>query len=224
VLSYAGTTDPLTGKTWGGMISQGGMFELAIGDEVLSGFLNGGLYLLDGRGIADNRTGRAVTGFSWILHDWDGHQVSWGATALGMMYEKNQSGFTLGHGGYFSPELFVRGGLPLAWRYHDGTFRSRFEVDPGLNWFRQESAPYYPSSSQLQDELEAVARVSSYAETKSFGFSLNLAGDARYELAGGLELGARASMHFADDYEDYRAGLFLQLNFSRRVQSGVVQQ
>jgi tetratricopeptide (TPR) repeat protein len=224
VLSYAGTTDPVTGRTWGGVIQQGGFAELALGNEDLSGFLNGGFYLINGRGMEKNRLGRAMTGFAWTLYNWDGHKVSWGATLLGMKYAKNQSGFTLGHGGYFSPELFARGGTPLTWSYFSEHWRTRLEVDPGLNWFRQGDALYYPNDPDLQANLDALGGVTSYPERSNFGFSMNIGGDARWQIGNHFELGLDASMHFADDYEEYRAALVLQLNLQRRVQADPTKQ
>lgn len=52
---------------------------------------------------------RAVAGLHWKLHDWDEHVVKLGVGGLGMTCAQNQSNFTFGQGGYFSPEWFVRG-------------------------------------------------------------------------------------------------------------------
>jgi tetratricopeptide (TPR) repeat protein len=220
LLSYAGTTDPLTGMTWGGVTEQGGGIELGLGDHDGYAYLSGGFYFVEGRGVRDNRAARGSAGFSWLLYDWDGHEVSIGVSALGMAYANNSSNFTFGQGGYFSPELFVRGGVPLRWSFAGARLHSKLELDPGLNWFRREQAAYYPSSPDLQSKLVALGGKTVYPADQNFGFSLNLLADLRYELSAHVELGVQGSMHFATDYEEYRARVFLELNFSRRVRAG----
>jgi cellulose synthase operon protein C len=215
LLSYAGTTDPLTGKTWGGVTAQGGGVELGFGDAKTYVYAGGAVHALTGTNVADNLRATALASAHLGLYDDEQQHVKLGVSAYGAHFDKNLSGFTFGHGGYFSPQWFVRGGIPLQWRLQSESLEMRIVVDPGINWFRRDAEVYYPTSSSLQRDLRAVASNVRYDKGETAGFSLNLDGDVRYRLTAGFSLGLAGSMHFAKDYEQYTLALVFEQNFGR---------
>jgi cellulose synthase operon protein C len=225
VLSYAGTTDPRSGQTYGGVTAQGGGVELGWGDNKAYVFVGGAVHALSGHNVDDNLRATAMASAHFTLYDDEQQRVKLGVSAYGAHFDKNLSGFTYGHGGYFSPEWFVRGGIPLEWRMLSEALETRIVVDPGMNWFRREAELYYPASANLQRDLRAVSDVTRYAGGDVWGFSLNVDGDLRYRITPAFSLGLAGGMHFAKDYEQYTASLILELNLGRKAkQSPVVTE
>lgn len=216
LLSYAGTTDPLSGKTFGGVTAQGGGLTLGYGDAKTYVFVGGAAHALTGHNVADNLRATALASATFSLYDDDEQRVKLGVSAYGAHFDKELSGFTFGHGGYFSPQWFLRGGLPLQWRMRSEALETRVVVDPGVNWFRRDAQVYYPTSSSLQRELREVSSNVRYAGGDTVGFSLNLDGDVRYHLTHSLVLGLAGSMHFAKDYEQYTLSFVVELNLGRK--------
>jgi hypothetical protein len=222
LLSYAGTTDPLSGRTWGGVTAQGGGVELGFGDSKAFLYAGGAVHMLTGRNVADNLRASALASAHFTLYDEEQQRVKLGVSAYGAHFDKNLGGFTFGHGGYFSPEWFVRGGIPLSWNMLSESLETRVVVDPGVNWFRRKAEDYYPTSASLQRDLRSVAEIVQYSSGDTFGFSLNLDGDVRYHLTHSFMIGLRGSMHFAKDYEQYTAALVLEQNFGRKEQAAAI--
>jgi cellulose synthase operon protein C len=224
VLSYAGTTDPLSGRTYGGVTAQGGGVELGYGDAKTYLYAGGAVHAVLGHNVADNLRATALASALFGLYDDEQQRVKLGVSAYGAHFDKNLSGFTFGHGGYFSPQWFVRGGVPLQWNMLSESLETRVVVDPGVNWFRRDAEVYYPTSVSLQRDLRSVSNTTRVTDGDSFGFSLNLDGDVRYHVTHNLVLGITGSMHFAEDYEQYTASLVVELNLGRKANPTPVTQ
>ncbi len=150
LLSYAGTVDPLSGVTWGGVVRNRGYLGGKFANEGFSAYGLVAGALLDGKGVDSNTEWRADGGFmqrtasgkTWVAH-------IGGAVEL-TGFEANRSHFTLGHGGYFSPERFLSVGpvFDLQGRRDDRSFR----LEGGVLWqeLREESSAYFPNDAALQ--------------------------------------------------------------------------
>lgn len=218
MLSYAGTTDPVTGQTWGGVTAQGGGADLSLGDDAFYVYAGGSFHLLLGHEVQNNYRTRASLGAAWLLYDWDAHRVRLGLSGFGMAFAEESSRFTLGHGGYFSPQWFARGSVPVSWSVERERISGGLEVDPGINWFRRQAADYFPTDSTLQAQAAEQGLTNRYGSTTNLGFSLNVRGQVNYQVASFVDAGGEASMHFANDYEEYRLGVLLRFSFQRRIQ------
>ncbi|MEM6730660.1 MAG: cellulose synthase subunit BcsC-related outer membrane protein, partial [Myxococcota bacterium] len=220
LLSYAGTVDPRTGQAFGGVLRQGGRVDLSIdvADAVYYLWVAG--YNLPGTNVETNNQGIASFGAEWRLLPRSEGNVSVGANILGMGYQENLSQFTLGHGGYFSPQVFVRAGVPFTWSKTEGDLQWHAVVDPGVNWFRTDEITFYPGFPELtglRSEIEDAQ--TSYAEQSVGSFSLNAVGEVNYALTGSFRIGARVDLHTAQDYTEYSGGIFLRQTFGRSPQS-----
>lgn len=206
LLSWGGLTSGE--KTWGGVIRQGAQIDLAFRTGETLFYLLGGFQLVQGKGVADNRMASAGVGTEWSIYDLDGAKVSTGLAITGLGYEKNLRYFTVGHGGYFSPQAFARLGVPLKWT---GGVRSvRWEVlaDPGINWFREEEAPRFPLDPELGGEP--------YAGQTNVSFSLNAQPRLSWLVSDFMSAGVTADLHTADDYQEVGAAVFLEGTFEGR--------
>lgn len=149
-LSYAGTVDPGTGLAWGGVVRNRGYLEGRFSADGLEvhGRLAGAI--LDGERVDSNTEWRADGGFMQRAASGDTWVARIGGTVELLGLESNRSHFTLGHGGYFSPERFLAVGpvFDFEGRREDRSFR----LEGGLLWqeLREDSSPYFPTDDTLQ--------------------------------------------------------------------------
>lgn len=206
MLSYAGVRDPATGSYWGGVVSQGGRAELALDLPRTRVYAYGAYDGLQGYHVADNRrtTGGAGADVTLLRGEWGA--VTIGAAALGMAYDRNLSFFTFGHGGYFSPQRFVRGGVPVGWR-REGTVHWELVAEPALERFETAGAPAFPDVPGVS--TAGRPSLDPYPGRTVNGFAL----DAHAMLGvsiGGFELRATGAVHRAPEYDEVVAGVVLR--------------
>ncbi|MEY4749009.1 MAG: hypothetical protein RIQ60_1223 [Pseudomonadota bacterium] len=217
VLSYAGVRDPRTGTVWGGVTSTGlgGSLAWKDGDLQLSGF--GGLQVLDGRGVRSNQRLDLGMAATWRISDEPQQRIEAG-TRLGYQHHAhNLRHFTLGHGGYFSPQHQLTLALPMKAVGRDRRLSWSVAAAPGLNAWREDAAPYFPTDAAAQAQLVnrvalGLANQSSYVGRSSFGMSLALQGATEYSLSSRVLVGSRLSLDTASQYTQLAASLYLRLN------------
>ncbi|ASP37993.1 hypothetical protein CHH28_04555 [Bacterioplanes sanyensis] len=116
MLAYVGIEDPHSSDSWGRVLQDSvnisGFGELAEQSRALVS-LDWANY--QGEQVRDNRSATlyARMGFIPKLRR---AQVEVGPELLASYYQHNLSGFSQGHGGYFSPQMLVRMGARLAWQ------------------------------------------------------------------------------------------------------------
>ncbi len=203
LLSFAGARDPQSGKVWGGVVRQGGRVELALEREDLSYLFFGGFHLLNGTEVLANRSGEAGLGARLRLFQDGATSLTAGLSWAGFGYSKNLRYFTLGQGGYFSPQLFLHAGLPIAFR-REGRLRLEVEAEPGANWFRESASPAFPLSGQAVADPDSL-----YPAGSSSGFAFDARALIAYRPVSGLEARLGFEAHQAPDYQEVRAGISL---------------
>jgi len=166
--------------------------------------------MLDGENVADS-TAVAVSvnpGFNIALDDFDYFSI--GPALAYEHYEKNLSHFTLGHGGYFSPEHYINLGPSLQFLSKEGrplVFKGH--VSAGIQMIEEADSPWFPLLAPGLGKYEAKN-----------GFSVSDALDI--ELKGvwlatpNLQLGAGAAVRHTANYEDFSGGLFVRFLFQDR--------
>jgi len=220
VLSWAGTTDPLSGETWGGVVRTGGRVDLGFEQPGSLFYIFGGYHLLTGEKLDDNSFGEAGAGAEWSIHADDVSEVTVGTGLVALTYAKNQRHFTFGHGGYFSPQAFVRAGVPLRWKGAVGKVQWNVLVDPGVNWFREDEVAYFPSDRALQEQLDGSVDgdgnplPSYYPGQNTVSFSLNAEPRLSLDVSRSMQAGFFADLHTAEDYREVAGGIFLQGTFN----------
>jgi hypothetical protein len=206
VLSYAGAKDPATGEYWGGVVAQGGRLELALvgGTGRIYGY--GGYDQLVGFHVAENWRATAGTGAEARLPVGAWGELTAGLDAIGLRYDKNLRFFTFGHGGYFSPQQFVRGTAPIAWRREDGRVRWEFVAAPGYEWFREEPVSAFP----VAPAAGGVDLSETYPGQTKAGFTLDARGALGWAFARGFEVRIAGGVQQAPEFEEVRGGLVLR--------------
>jgi hypothetical protein len=228
LLSYAGTTDPLSGRFWGAVRSTGGRVGISTDGPAYGLYAHAGYHDLSGDNVPSNNLKEGSAGLYFQTYQDANQKITAGVNVTGLFYDKNLSGFTFGHGGYFSPQFYVRAGVPLEWSGNHQNFRFLLRGDIGLQTFRQNAAPYYPHDPELQARLESLGptspdgqpRKTRYEEQHTTGLGYGLYGFAEYLLNPNLVLGGLLSLNNAKDFDERVAMLYLRYWFTRRDELG----
>jgi hypothetical protein len=202
LLSYAGVRDAGSGQVWGGVVMQGGRLDLGLEGSRSRYYAHGSYDWLTGEQVAVNRRVTAGAGAEASLTSGRSGSLTVGVDALGMHYQQNLRQFTIGHGGYFSPQRFARASIPVGWR-GEGPLRWELVAAPGYEWFEESQALVFP----LDGAFEGAA---SYAGQRVSGFALDAHAMLGWSFAPGFELRTTAAVQRAHEYQEFRAGLLLR--------------
>lgn len=218
VLSYAGAKDPLTGKRWGGVTKTGIAAEYSYDDGDVGAYYGGDYFIYRGEGVADNQAlGVHAGAYVRPIHEADrelktGIHLGWNS------FDKNLSGYTVGHGGYFSPQNYVGVSFPIEYtaKYND-KWDMKFNVAPGFQAFNQKSEDYFPTDKALQSSMEFLAGqgyVSSarYKGSSDSGLALNAGAKLEYSLGKQTKVGGALSYDTFGDYSETTGQLYLKHN------------
>ena len=225
ILSFAGTRDARTGQRWGGVTASGARLDLGFDGTGYGVYGYGSWHTLQGHNVVTNS--RIEGGFGAYANLWKtpDSELTTGLNVTGISYDKNLRYFTYGHGGYFSPQRFFSVSVPLQWSQRSGRFSYQVRGSLGVQNFREDDAPYFPSSSSLQaraqtamasalaDELTTNGSAVYPGQSKTgLGYSLSAA--LEYQMAPQLFLGGSLATDNASDYDQWAAGVYLRYMFT----------
>jgi hypothetical protein len=183
------------------VFADGGRGELAFAPEGGRVFAYGGYHRLVGFNVADNQAAEAGLGGELrVLHAPPFGDLLVGLAGHGTSYEKNLRYFTFGHGGYFSPQWFVRGTLPVTWRHAGGRFRAELTAAPGAEWFREDPAPVLPLGGSED----------TYPGQETSGLAFEARAAIGWRIAGQLEATLDGALQQAPEYFEARAAIVLR--------------
>lgn len=207
LLSYGGAHDPATGKDWGGVTKNGGRLDIAYDMGPYGVYGAGSYHVLDGENVARNNVFEFGGGIYARALDRRTQRVTYGLNLTAFFYDKNLRRFSLGQGGYFSPQSYLSVAVPVEWTGHRDRMSWRLGGALGVQAFREDSQVYYPNDSLLQAQLVALAADDEdlevdYPSQSSTGIGFNFGGELEYLLAPNLALGAHAGIDNARDYNE----------------------
>ena len=141
LLSYAGVRDPGTGIIWGGVVSNTGILQLDHKNNRAAQYASASFSYLTGKNVPTNWDASGNAGFYVVVVK----GLSVGLTATGMHYDKNLSLFSLGHGGYFSPQRYGLAAIPITWFARHRRFEYQIRASLGAQYIQQDAAPFFPT-------------------------------------------------------------------------------
>ncbi|WP_028008570.1 cellulose biosynthesis protein BcsC [Solimonas flava] len=223
LLSYAGTRDPVTHEIWGGVRENGLTLGLAQYGGALSWRASLGASYLDGRNVADNRYIGGSAGADYRLYDRNAQRVYIGLGVRYWDYEKNLRYYTLGHGGYYSPQRYLSLSLPLEWQGHSERWSYQLQAALSHTNSREDDAPFYPDDAALQARAALSPLPPHYTRPvydggSSSGWGRSLQARIEYALDGDWAIGLRGALDRSDYYEPN----FLTLYVRRLLLPGTV--
>lgn len=208
-ISYAGVRDPITGATWGGVTQTGLSLYMSTDLHDFNVAAMASYGLLRGKNVLNNdRLYLRAAVDTDVYNDGD-IALNLGVNANYMSFANNQSYYTFGHGGYYSPKSSLSFGLPIELSGREDMLSFRVRTNLSYSFTQENSAPYYPTDPVLQ----AMAGNPTYAGGNGGGFGYGLLAEAEYRVAPDLMLGARFSMDRSAYYAPNSLMLYLRYLF-----------
>jgi len=211
LLSYAGAADPVTGAIWGGVT------ETALNLRASRDFAGGwggsasaSLGLLAGRNVSANSDVklRSAFGREWVrLPDF---RLSAGASLSAWHYANNQSFYSYGQGGYYSPQRYLSLGLPVEIEGRSGLLSYDVRATPSHSWTYEQATPYYPGNAGLQ----VLAGNPQHAGGAGGGLAGSLRAILEYRTATHWAIGGWLDIDRSAYYAPTRAMIYLRYWFT----------
>jgi Flp pilus assembly protein TadD len=220
-LSYVGQQDPYSGDTWGRVLKTGLLasrtFDMT--DDLWLSLEAGGHYIW-GENVVDNTSVSGTMSFGQTRPLAAG-DLNYGLFATARHFERNSDFFTIGHGGYFSPDIFWMTGPFVRWTTKLCS-DSWVDVQLGGGYFdySTEEADFYPEADEDPEELTSQSarenRVGRYEADDESGWGVNAAVQGWHRLSDHVAFGGFASLNTTSKYEEWQLGLSLRFTLSPR--------
>jgi Tfp pilus assembly protein PilF len=205
ILSYAGARDPQSGQIWGGVMANSASVQGRWGNGVSGIYVSGGYQTLEGRNVVRNTGVNGNFGTWWKVAVLPTGNLTVGMNFSAMHYENNLRYFTLGEGGYFSPQQYFLFNVPVRWT---GSYGHRLQYTVG-------------GSLGPQHFVEDASEYYGYRYPALASTGANFSFDARlnYQLAPHWVLGSFVTASNARNYTAASAGIFAKYTFEERPMS-----
>lgn len=223
LLSFAGSRDASAGLKWGGVTRSGVRGALSWDDGISGLYVSTAFDYYDGHHVERNFSGKSSGGaYTRLLRGAD-QTLTLGVNATWMSFSKNQSYFTYGQGGYFSPQQYVILNIPVEYAGRTGPFAYDLNASFGVQHYQQNAVRYFPLDAGMQSQAAANAATSQavgldpgaiYPARSKTGIAYSLAARGEYQVAQQLAVGATASFGNAYQYREWTAAVYLRYSFT----------
>lgn len=210
LLSYVGVKDKSTGESWGGVTRNGVSAQLAWDNELVGLYTRLGFDTFIGTNVPTNHSVSAQAGS--YLRPWKtaDSELKVGVNVNYMNFDRNLSYYTVGQGGYFSPQDFMAVSLPVTLTRHLNDWDLTLNGAVGYQSYKQDKSDYFPGHASLQSQLDSYASDDDdvdavYKATSKNGIGYTLGVDARYHLSDNLALGANLGYDTFGSYNEGKA-------------------
>ncbi len=206
LLSYAGIADPISGQVFGGVMSNALSLQgdWSRGDSGV--YARAGYQYITGKNVLTNRRIDGGGGAWWKLKSTPEGSLTLGANLFGMKYDKNLRYFTLGHGGYFSPQRYLLFNFPLTWQgVYNGRFDYTLSGGIGLQHIAEDDSAYFPLDAALQGRKGPV-----YEGLTQTGEHFSLRMEGGYRVAAHWTLGGFIDVNNTRSYTNQVGGFYLR--------------
>ena len=173
---------------------------------------------VEGKGVADNNRIEAGAGMSYAFFRRPDEELTSGLDLVYLSYDKNLRFFTLGQGGYFSPQNYVAANIPIDYRARVGNLSYHLGGQIGLAHFKEDRTPLFPNDPALQARAEARAAADStqsayYSGQTQTSLVGGVRADAEYAITPQFKVGGLLRYDRAADWNEVRAMLFARYRF-----------
>jgi Flp pilus assembly protein TadD len=223
LLSYAGARDPVTGATWGGVTNTGISLYMSttlstssLGDLNLSGVASYGL--LRGTNVLNNDRLYLRSVIDRDIYKTDNTVFNLGVSLDYMGFSKNQSNFTFGQGGYYSPQNSLTLGVPVELAGRADMLSYQLKAHMSYSHTNTDASTFYPTDPVLQARGAAGAMPAGYTQpiydaSSSSGFGYGLLAATEYRATPNFVLGGRFSMDRSAYYSPNSAFFYVRYLF-----------
>ncbi len=215
LLSYAGVTDPASGTVWGAVIRNGGESIVSYDDGDLGIFAKFAYGYYTGWNVAPNQSYELTTGAYFRPYKDEKSELKVGIAGTYLSYNQNLNGYTLGQGGYFSPQSFYSLIFPVDWTETTGRFKYAAGGAIGVQSSQQNSSPFFPNNYGLQNAANIAATANStqlpvYQSVSNTGLAFGLHLGFEYAVTDRTSIGGKANFDNSYQYDQATILLFLR--------------
>ncbi|MDO9424379.1 MAG: cellulose synthase subunit BcsC-related outer membrane protein [Methylobacter sp.] len=221
ILSYTGIKDPYQGTL--NTPLNAAPRDIEWGRVLSTGFKSSGFYRfndawnmsgaidyawVEGKNVADNSMVSVSAGLGRSLDLKGFNYFTVGPSFNYQHFDKNLSHFTLGHGGYFSPEHYYNIGAGVNFLTEEGrTYVVKGRVNAGFQGIKEAASPWFP----LYDPNRGA-----FDTAHSSGEALDIELKGVWLVAPNIQLGGGGAVRKTSGFEDYTGGLFIRYFFEPR--------
>jgi hypothetical protein len=215
LLSYAGTYDPVTNTLWGAIIRNGGEVIGSYDDGLLGIYAKFAYGYYTGWNVLTNQSYEFTSGGYWRPVKDETSELKIGLSGTYISYNNNLSQFTLGQGGYFSPQSFYSITFPIDWQDTVGKFKYTAGGAIGVQTIQQNATPYFPNNYFLQNAANIASTANGTPQpifpatsTTSLAFALRLGFE--YAVSDRTSIGGKATFDNSYQYDQGTILLFVR--------------
>jgi cellulose synthase operon protein C len=218
-LSYGGLRDPgsaslgFPGNIWGAVMSNQANVQFSKGDALSGYYASFGGQYLNGYHTESNTRFDGTGGAYWRVYTLPEYgSLTLGANFFGMHYAHNESAYTYGMGGYFSPQFYFLATIPFAWTGHAGT-RLHYEINGGvgIQAFQEDKTPLFPLAAQKP--LEVSLNNAALPALTTVGANYSFRGAVAHQLGSHWFVGGFLSANNTSNYNAVSAGFSVHYLF-----------
>ena len=218
LLSYAGQQDGRTGQKWGGVTKNRlfANFEGSVGNTYY--YAGAGFAAELGEQVAKNTDVEAGAGFSTPVWTTPTQEVRLGANLVYFGYRQNLGNFTIGNGGYFSPQQYVAFLIPATYKQQltdDLVYNIGGSI--GVQSYRAKSSRVFPTDSGLEGQLETATNSTFNPRFGGFsgtGLAGGAHGDIDYRVNDNLHVGAQAGFDRSGNFTEGTGLVYARYTFN----------
>ena len=221
LLSQAGAVDPRSGIAWGGVTANGATFSLGYDEGGRNGvWSNWSWQRLIGQNVETNTRERAMGGWYYKLIQRSDMRLDVGTTAMYWHYQKDLSGYSLGEGGYYSPQRYTSLSLPVSFAWRNDNWSLRVGGSLGVSSASTASSSRFPDQATID---RAIAQLESQygslsldpdslytAASNSSGTGWRLSAALEHRLSDHIVLGVAGVVQRSRDYSPNTLQLYLR--------------
>ncbi len=200
ILSYIGQKDPYTNDKWGMVLSTGVSGEYSFKLPKPFWFTVKAQYdFLDGKNVINNEHFSSTISFG-AFKDLDKESaVNFGLFLVFERYSKNTNYFTYGHGGYYSPQVFLMPGISFRYTEKDCCYEKiDIKTAVGYIYEKTKDSPKYPLGGPYPKTQAAID-----------DFNSKYTGEKKGKIGGSLEVYMEKNLNFG------KAAFFFKGNVNR---------
>jgi Flp pilus assembly protein TadD len=213
LLAYAGTEDPRTGKTWGGVRTNGVSLGLSYDKGGFYGIWSSlQAHRLTGKNVESNDRLRLMSGIYFRLIDKPNQRLRVGSNAMYWHFKENLSGYTFGQGGYYSPQQYLSYSIPINFAQRWGDWSFYTEASASYSWVKEDDADYFPTKSSWQ--RAAGNPVLTGGQSKGLGYRASFSLERRLTPNWFVGTSAGIERSVGSDYKPNQALVYLRYSFA----------
>lgn len=213
LISYAGTRDPATGAVWGGVTNTGLTLYMSTTLESFNAAAMASYGLLRGTNVLNNDRLFLRAAVDKDIYTGDDMVLNAGLGVNYTSFSKNESFYTFGHGGYWSPRSSVSLGLPVELSGRSDLLSYQIRASVSYARTTEDSALYYPTDSALQAAAAGIGQAVYQGSTGS-GFGYGLRAATEYRATPNFALGGRFNMDRSAYYAPNSLLFYLRYMFT----------